>query len=150
MGSAPMQFMDLTADPATLGWPPALPVELALRQQPVRAVCAAYGIGRPEYERLRVDPPFRRAVAAAAATLAEEGASFRLKARTQSEELLKTSWSLIHLPLDQVSAAVKAQLIMFTVRCAGLDASVEQKARAQAAAQATALTALQINIHLGD
>jgi hypothetical protein len=146
----PTQFMDLTADPATLGWPPSLPFDLALAQQPVREICAAYSIDRFEYERLRNDPSFRRAVADATETLKEEGASFKLKARAQSEELLKTSWALIHKPLDQVSASVKAQLIMFTVRCAGLDASVEQKARAQASASAASLTALTINLHLGD
>jgi hypothetical protein len=146
----PTQFMDLTADPASLGWPPALPVELALQQQPVKEICEAYGIDRYEYDRLRNDPAFRRAVALATETLREEGASFKLKARAQSEELLKTSWALIHKPLDQVSASVKAQLIMFTVRCAGLDASVEQKARAQVTANAAALTALTINLHLGD
>jgi hypothetical protein len=150
MSNTPTQFMDLTADPASLGWPPSLPLELALRQQPVREICAAYGIAKPEYERLRADPNFRRAVAEATETLKEDGAAFKLKARAQSEELLKTSWSLIHKPLDQVSASVKAQLIMFTVRCAGLDASVEQKARAQATASAAALTALTINLHLGD
>lgn len=142
--------MDQTADPAALGWPAALPLELALRQQPVKEICQAYGIDRYEYERLRADSNFRKAIADAMETLKEDGASFKLKARAQSEELLKTSWSLIHKPLDEVSASVKAQLIMFTVRCAGLDASVEQKARAQATANAASLTALTINLHLGD
>jgi hypothetical protein len=146
----PAQFMDLTADPASLGWPPSLPFDLALAQQPIREICATYGIDRFEYDRLKADPAFRRAVAEATETLKEDGASFKLKARAQSEELLKTSWALIHKPLDQVSASVKAQLIMFTVRCAGLDASVEQKARANAQAGAAALTALTINLHLGD
>jgi hypothetical protein len=146
----PTQFMDLTNDPASLGWPPSLPLELALAQQPIRDICTAYGITKPEYVRLRSDPAFRRAVGEATETLQEEGASFKLKARAQSEELLKTSWALIHKPLDEVSASVKAQLIMFTVRCAGLDASVEQKARAQATAASASLTALTINLHLGD
>ena len=146
----PVQLMDLTNDPATLGWPPSLPLELALRQQPVREICAAYGIDKTEYDRLRDDPAFRRAVAEAAETLKEDGASFKLKARAQSEELLKTSWALIHKPLDEVSASVKAQLIMFTVRCAGLDASVEQKAKAHAQASAMAVAGLTINLHLGD
>jgi hypothetical protein len=150
MAQLPVQLMDLTNDPASLGWPPSLPLELALAQQPVKEICSAYGIGRTEYERLRDDPAFRRAVMEATETLKEDGASFKLKARAQSEELLKTSWALIHKPLDQVSASVKAQLIMFTVRCAGLDASVEQKARAHAQASAASLTALTINLHLGD
>jgi hypothetical protein len=148
--NTPLQLMDLTADPAALGWPPSLPLELALRSQPVREICAAYGIDRFEYDRLRADPAFRRAVVEATETLKEEGATFRLKARAQSEELLKTSWALIHKPLDQVSASVKAQLIQMTIRCAGLDASIEQKAKASATAQANALTTLTINLHLGD
>jgi hypothetical protein len=142
--------MDLVADPAALGWPPSLPLELALAQQPVRDICQAYGIGRFTYDRLKADPAFRRAVAEATGTLQEEGASFKLKARAQSEELLKTSWALIHKPLGEVPASVKAQLIQMTIRCAGLDASVEQKVKAQATAQAATLTALTINLHLGD
>ena len=144
------QFMDLTNDPASLGWPPSLPFELALAQQSIRDICQAYGLTKFDYVRLRADPAFRHAVMEAAETLKQDGASFKLKARAQSEELLKTSWGLIHKPLDEVSANVKAQLIMFTIRCAGLDASVEQKAKAQATAQAAALTALTINLHLGD
>ena len=142
--------MDLTADPAALGWPPSLPLELALRQYPPREICAGYRITRQEYERLRADPSFRRAVAEAAETLKHgEGASFRLKARAQSEELLKTSWALIHKPLSEVSANVKASLIQMTIRCAGLDASIEQKAKAQVQATSASLTALTINLHLG-
>jgi hypothetical protein len=49
----------------------------------------------------------------------EKGMTFRLKARAQAEELLTTSWSLIHHP--DVSAAVKADLIKSTVKWAGLE-----------------------------
>jgi hypothetical protein len=144
----PMHYMTEVNDPSTLGWPSSLPLELALAQQSVREICTAYGLTRQDYERLRRDHGFRRSVAEAAATLQEDGATFRLKAKAQSEELLKTSWGLIHAPLDQVSASVKATLIQMTIRCAGLDQSIEQKARAQATAQAASLTALTINLHL--
>jgi hypothetical protein len=144
-------YQDLVADPAaTLGWPSSLPLELALRQKPAREICTDYGIDRHQYERLRADPHFQQAVRQAVEMLQQEGMAFKLKARAQAEEMLKTSWNLVHRPLEEVSASVKAQLIMFTVRCAGLDASVEQKARAQVSAQATALTALTINLHLND
>ena len=144
-------YQDLVADPAaTLGWPASLPIELALGQQPVKEICQVYGIDRHTYERLRVDRHFRKAVLDAAEMLKQDGIAFKLKAQAQSSELLKTSWSLIHAPLDQVSAPVKAQLIQMTIRCAGLDASVEQKARAHAHAHAASLTALTINLHLGD
>ena len=146
----PVHYMTAVNDPSTLGWPSSLPLELVLAQQSVKEICTAYGLARQDYERLRQDHGFRRAVEEAKQTLQEDGATFRLKARAQSEELLKTSWGLIHAPLDQVSASVKASLIMFTVRCAGLDASVEQKVRATAQATAANLTALTINLHLGD
>ena len=48
-----------------------------------------------------------------------KGLTFRVKARAQAEELLKTSWLLIHDPI--VSPAVKADLIKSTVKWAGLD-----------------------------
>jgi hypothetical protein len=48
-----------------------------------------------------------------------KGLTFRVKARAQAEELLKTSWVLIHDPI--VSPAVKADLIKSTVKWAGLD-----------------------------
>lgn len=49
----------------------------------------------------------------------EKGLTFKLKARAQAEELLTTSWTLIHSP--DVSAAVKADLIKATVKWGGLE-----------------------------
>jgi hypothetical protein len=51
----------------------------------------------------------------------KEGMSFRLKARLQAEELLKTSWRLIHAPTDEVPPSVKADLVKATMRWAGYD-----------------------------
>lgn len=51
-----------------------------------------------------------------------KGLTFKVKARAQAEELLKTSWTLIHDPV--VSPAVKADLIKSTVKWAGLDTSL--------------------------
>ena len=45
--------------------------------------------------------------------------TFKVKARAQAEELLTTSWTLIHSP--DVSAAVKADLIKSTVKWGGLE-----------------------------
>ncbi len=56
----------------------------------------------------------------------DKGLTCKLKARAQAEELLTTSWLLIHDPA--VSPAVKADLIKSTVKWGGLepkDASVE-------------------------
>lgn len=49
----------------------------------------------------------------------ENGMTFKLKARAQAEELLTTSWTLIHSP--EVSASVKADLIKSTVKWGGLE-----------------------------
>ena len=53
----------------------------------------------------------------------EKGLTFKLKARAQAEELLTTSWMLIHDPA--VSPAVKADLIKSTVKWGGLEPKVE-------------------------
>ena len=50
----------------------------------------------------------------------EKGMTFKLKARAQAEELLITSWALIHSP--ETSSAVKADLIKSTVKWGGLEA----------------------------
>jgi hypothetical protein len=47
--------------------------------------------------------------------------SFRIKAMLQADELLKTSWGMIHN--GALPATVRADLIKFTIRVAGLDAS---------------------------
>lgn len=65
------------------------------------------------------DPVFLRKVADFRDEIRDKGVTFRLKARTQAEELLKTSWMLIHDPV--VSPAVKADLIKSTVKWAGLE-----------------------------
>jgi hypothetical protein len=133
-------------DPAELGFPPTLPIEIALREQTPREICEAYNISKSEWADIRVNPVFIRALTDAVELLKKEGMTFKIKARLQSEELLKTSWALIHSNNDQVSPAVKADLIKFTIKAAGLDASQEQKLAASAGGQQNAL---QININLG-
>lgn len=69
-----------------------------------------------------------------------KGLTFRVKARAQAEELLRTSWLLIHDPV--VSPAVKADLIKSTVKWAGLDTG-------PAAGDGTAAGGVTITINLG-
>jgi hypothetical protein len=142
-----LALLDHDPDPSKLGWPASLPLELALKQRPVSDTCAAYGVSRETYLTLRDYPPFQDAVARALEALKEEGMSFKVKARAQSEALLTTSWGLIHAPEDKVPPSVRADLIKFTIRAAGLDGSLDQRANANAAAMASANNALQINIH---
>ena len=129
-------------DPSTLGWPPTLAIEIALREQTVKEVCTAYGIDREEWSRISAHPAFRKELEVAVNMLKTEGMSFKIKARLQSEHLLGESWRLIHH--DDTPATVKADLIKFTVKAAGLDASKDQ-----GHAVGGGGSAFQINIQLG-
>jgi hypothetical protein len=109
-------------DPAAIGWPPTLPIEIALKTAPMNDIRDAYGFSQAEWIALRDNPDFLADLAAAVQMVKEEGMSFKLKARLQAEELLKTSWRLIHAPIDEVPSSVKADLIKATARWAGYDA----------------------------
>jgi hypothetical protein len=65
------------------------------------------------------DPVFLKKVESYRDEVREKGMTFKLKARAQAEELLTTSWTLIHSP--DVSPAVKADLIKSTVKWGGLE-----------------------------
>lgn len=65
------------------------------------------------------DPLFIQRVEHYRVQLKEHGLSFKLKARAQAELLLDTSWDVIHT--EDVSAAVKADLIKWTAKMAGYE-----------------------------
>lgn len=109
-------------NPAELGWPPTLPIEIALKTAPMTDIRVAYGYSADEWAALKDNPEFLADLAAAVQMVKEEGMSFKLKARLMAEELLKTSWRLIHAPIDEVPSSVKADLIKATARWAGYDA----------------------------
>ena len=69
--------------------------------------------------RFRADPVFLKRVGDYREEIRDKGMTFRLKARAQAEELLTTSYLLIHDA--SVSPAVKADLIKSTVKWAGLE-----------------------------
>lgn len=139
MNALATNLREVPRDPAALPYPPTLPVEIALRQMPVQAICEAYGIDQAEWNRLRYDPLFIEDLRKCVEELRKDGMSFKMKARLQSEELLKTSWNMIHDEAN-VPPAVRADLVKFTIRAAGLDGSKDQ------AAAAVVGNALQINI----
>lgn len=128
-------------DPSSLGYPVTLPIEVALRTAPIKTICEAYGLSREDWEQLRQHPQFVKDVATAHEELKKDGMSFRMKARLQADELLKKSWQMIHASHDDVPPSVKADLIKFTIRAAGLEAD---KNTGQQNANN-----LQININLG-
>lgn len=129
-------------NPADIGqYPPTLPVEIALRTAPLADICAAYGISHDEWLQLRLDPTFQRDLTAAVELVKKDGMSFKLKAQLQADELLKTSWRMIHSNNDEVPASVRADLLKFTVRAAGLADPAEK-------GNGGPQNALQININL--
>jgi hypothetical protein len=108
------------SDPAEIGYPATLPIEVALNLAPIAEICRLYHITPAQWDRIRHEPLFQEALQNAKDMLAKEGMSFKMKARLQSEELLRTSWALIHNKL--VPPNVKADLIKSTVRWAGYEA----------------------------
>ena len=106
-------------NPADLGWPATLPLEVAMRTAPIKTICEAYKISESEWEALRRNPLFLADLAAAVEMLKREGMSFKAKAKLQAEALLQTSWQLIQDP--ETPAAVKLDGIKSTVRWAGLE-----------------------------
>lgn len=119
----PATTVSAGGDPATLGWPPSLPLEIALREHSPQDICAAYGIDLDQWNRLRKDPGFQSAVVKFSEQLKTEGMGFKLKAQLQSEALLQKSWKIIHDP--DTPAAVKADLIKYTWKCSGHDKSAD-------------------------
>jgi len=132
------------SDPAELGYPATLPIEVALKTATIPQICKAYGLSREDWDRLRHDAGFLADVMAATEALKKEGMSFKMKAQLQAEELLKTSWQMIHSHSDDVPPSVRADLLKFTIRAAGLDGSKDQAAQTNNNANN-----LQININLG-
>lgn len=99
-------------------WSMQLAVDVALGS-PFDTVLETYQLQYHEYERILEDPVFCARVAEIKKELQKNGASFRLKAQLQAEELLKTSFLMIHNP--DTPSSVRAQLIRDTVRWATWD-----------------------------
>ena len=137
-------IFDTDRNPSEVAYPAMLPWELALRASSPQEVCKAYGVDAAEWSRLRADPIFQLAVRRAVDELKKDGMTFKLKAHLQSEAYLKTSWDMCQEPHSVVPPAVKADLIKYTMRVAGLDASKDQVGGTNAKVG----TALQININL--
>lgn len=85
----------------------------------VDEVIARHKITSDDMLTFNQDPVFLKKVDSYRSEIQEKGITFRLKARAQAEELLTTSWTLIHSA--EVSASVKADLIKSTVKWGGLE-----------------------------
>lgn len=111
-------------DPADLGFPPMLPMELALKIDTPQRICAHYGISREQFEQIVAHPVFVKQYQEAIEQLKVDGMSFKVKARMQAEDYLSTAFAMIKNP--GTSDAVRADLIKNTVRWAGYDAKAAE------------------------
>lgn len=133
------------SDPALISYPPTLPVELALREHTVQEVCEAYNITSEQWDLIRESPIFISDLKARMIELQSDGVSFKMKARLQSGEYLKKLWTITEDTGDNgAPVAVRADIMKFIIRAAGLDGSKDQ-----AAAAAGIGNALSITLHLG-
>lgn len=114
------QHIDFLRNPADLGFPPMLPMELALKIDTPQAICGHYGITREQFAAIIQHPVFIKQFQEAVEQLKVEGMSFKAKARMQAEDYLTTAFAMIKNP--GTSDAVRADLIKSTVRWAGYEA----------------------------
>jgi hypothetical protein len=109
-------------------WSDRLAFDIALALEgsgePVDAIRRQHKITSSDLLEYSRDPVFNKRVEHYRSEVKEKGLSFRLKARAQAEELLTTSWLLIHDP--GTSPVVKADLIKSTVKWAGLEAKSDE------------------------
>ena len=82
-------------------------------------IMTRHAITMSDIGRFNSDSMFLKKVEHLREEIKEKGMTFRLKAKAQAEELLTTSWTLIHSA--DVSASVKADLIKSTVKWGGLE-----------------------------
>jgi hypothetical protein len=122
----------MNLQPAQTSWSNRFAFEVALKLEgsgeDLNEILTRHGYGADEMLVFNADPTFLKTVKAYREEVREKGLTFKIKARAQAEELLTTSWLLIHSP--EVSPAVKADLIKSTVKWAGLDTSPDGPAEA--------------------
>lgn len=104
-------------------WSDRLAFDIALTLEgsgeTLQEVMTRHKIAASDIITFNADPVFLKKVEHYRDEVREKGLTFKLKARAQAEELLTTSWMLIHDPA--VSPAVKADLIKSTVKWGGLE-----------------------------
>ena len=113
-------------------WSDRLAFDMALllegSGETIKEIVQRHRLGPTDLVDFSKDPVFLKKVEHYRGEVREKGLTFRMKARAQAEELLVTSWTLIHSP--DVSAAVKADLIKSTVKWGGLEPKNDAEATA--------------------
>ena len=107
----------------------------------MQEIITRHNIDAIQMAKFSADPVYLKKVEHYRTEIQEKGLTFKLKARAQAEELLTTSYMLIHDP--STSAAVQADLIKATVKWAGLEPKNTDDANAGNAG------GVRITIHMG-
>lgn len=113
-GYEPESGADLTFDPR-------IPYVLALGLHKPSEVFAKYGVSDEQARALIANPVFLDTLKRYKDEVTANGISFKLKAKIQAEDLLTHSYVLATNP--EVPAAVRADLIKWTAKMAGLEPS---------------------------
>jgi hypothetical protein len=125
-------------------WNSRLAFDVALRLEgsgeDIKDILERHNLKTADLQTLKRDKIFLQQVKGYREDIREKGLTFRVKARTQAEELLKTSWLLIHDP--GVSPSVKADLIKSTVKWGGLEVKADDTSAPSGG--------VRITINLGD
>jgi hypothetical protein len=126
-------------NPLSVAFPPMLPVELAMKVDTPKNICAAFNLTRDDFARIIAHPVFIKAYQEAIEMLKVDGMSFKTKSKMLAEDYLTTAHNMVKNP--NTTDAVRADLIKNTVRWAGYDA--------KAVDTAAAGSAFNIQINLG-
>lgn len=131
--------------PHTTQWNDRLAFDVALMlegsSETLQEIAARHNVTPADLQRFNGDKNFKRQVESFREEVRDKGLTFRVKARAQAEELLATSWHLIHD--EDVSPNVKADLIKSTVKWAGLEVRGAED-------NASGAAGVSITINLGD
>jgi hypothetical protein len=110
---------------AAMTFDPRIAYALALGLSTPSDVFRKYGVGLEEARRLIALPAFISTIKRYKEEVTEKGVTFRLKAKIQAEDLLTQSYALATDP--EVPAAVRADIIKWTAKMAGLEPTEKEK-----------------------
>ena len=101
-------------------WPPSLAVDMALNLYDSDDLCKRYNVDSEQLSDWLATDSFQRALAEARVAMSRGDERFRAKARALAEELLGTTFQMIHC--GELPPSVRAGMIRDMVNWAGLTA----------------------------
>jgi hypothetical protein len=102
-----------------LSFDPKFAFEVALKYHPLKVIMQQYGVDKHTMRRLAQHPPFIMALKNFKREIAEQGVTFRMKAKMMSEDLLETAYLMAKNP--QVPSSVRTDNIKSIVKWADLE-----------------------------